>query len=190
MTWHLLQKNKLLKRHLNGTLCEWDITLHNGCKMASLSSFKVYTWRYTTSFIPCLITVGEKASNSWCHILQGKVYTHFTLSYPSSSFILDYHTLPLHLSFCVSFTFAASITFEESQIFHSHAGGRFPSMWVDSINLRWFAFLKLDKRNTLCNPGNAFCINPVLEYIFENPTHHIPFFWVFASKQIYQAVSV
>lgn len=143
--------------------------------MASLSSFKVYTWRDTTSFIPCLIAVGEKASNSWCHILQGKVYTHFTLSYPSSSFILDYHTLPLHLSFCVSFTFAASITFEESQIFHSYAGGRFPSMWVDSINLRWFAFLKLDKRNTLCNTGNAFCINPVLEYIFENPTHHIPF---------------
>ncbi len=129
---------------------------------------KAYTWQYTTSFIPCLITVGEEASNSWCHILQGKRYTHFTLSCPPSSFLIASPSPYLYLSLSLSFAFASSITFEESQIFHSHARGRILSTWMDSINLRWFAFLKLGKRNALCNTGNAFCINPVVEYIFES----------------------
>lgn len=72
--------------------------------------------------------------------------------------------LPLYLS--QSLTFPASITFEEAQIFHRHTWGRIPSSWGD---LHF-------KCNALCNVGNAFCINPIVEYIFGNLTvHRFPF---------------
>lgn len=113
------------------------------------------------------------------HPLFNNIERKPLLSSPSQTSYSDYSPMPFLFSTAtphpalpppdfLSFTFAASITFEESQIFHGQACGRFPSTWEDSINLSWFAFLKLDKGNALCSTSNAFCIIPVFEYIFEN----------------------
>lgn len=99
------------------------------------------------------------------HSFHSFIYQHLLLLPPffplSGSLSL---LLPLYLS--QSLTFPASITFEEAQIFHRHTWGRIPSSWGD---LHF-------KCNALCNVGNAFCINPIVEYIFGNLTvHGIPF---------------
>lgn len=121
---------------------------------------------------PCLITAWKKASNSWCHIPQQNFKLISLLHTPSFSLNLPY--LPLS----VFLLFPASITFEESQIFQRNACGRIPSSWLDSINLRWFAFFKRGQRNVLCNTCNTLCINPVLGYIFENQAFHgLLFLW-------------
>lgn len=88
-----------------------------------------------------------------------------TLSHPPSWLFAPYLSL--------FYTFAASIIFEESQIFHGHASGRFPSTWDGSIISSSFAWLKLDKHNALCSTGNAVCIILVFEYISE----YLPMDW-------------
>lgn len=127
---------------------------------------KCYFWAHmTTFFIPCSIMGRER---HYC-LLQAQRHTQNTLLCPSFFPLAPHPALPHPTIYLfLYFTFAASITFEESQIFHGHACGRFPSTWEDSINLSWFAFLKLDKGNALCSTSNAFCIIPVFDYIFEN----------------------
>lgn len=97
-------------------------------------------------------------------MLQAK-HTGIALSRPPSLLVAP------HLSL-VS-TFAASIIFEDSQIFHGHASGRFPSTWDGSIILSSFAWVKPDKHNALCSTGRAFCIILVFEYISE----YLPMDW-------------
>lgn len=124
------------------------------------------SWRMDiASFISRVITLQKK-------VRKKSPQLHFTsqtcwyYSVSPSIFILCSSSLP----FC---TFAASIIFDKSQIFHSHASGRFPSTWDGSIISSSFAWLKPDKHNALCRMGNAFCIILVFEYISE----YLPLDW-------------
>lgn len=96
--------------------------------------------------------------------LQATCYWYY--SGTSSSFTL----YPSSISLC---TFAASIIFDKSEIFHDHASGRFPSTSDGSIISSSFAWLKPDKHNALCSSGNAFCIILVFEYVSE----YLPLVW-------------
>lgn len=105
--------------------------------------------------------------------MQQKLLSYSTKQsyYLLLSICSHFFTLPLFTTSIFLLLFFTFVNWrsEESQIFHSHGCGRIPSTWLDSINIRWFAFLKLGKHTALCNTRNAFCINLVIEYIFKNP---------------------